>query len=402
MLLVLHLLLLFQGLGSAQSWNRAVFRGDEIEPRDFTFNDEYFLNLLSYRPWPDMLSAWSASEVGYLLTVGSVRSDEFYLHQEAKIHHPVMEGFRFHYDLLQHEDFDSRYLRQRPALVFPVHPSWTLYALGEGQALKEDNDLGVGAFYHPGPGHRWEVQFTAVDFSEDKGKEGRHFRRDAYGVLLKNEIPLGEDLSVGSGIELQLPLTLVDPGEDLRFRFHKRLYDGFLRWRTGEQSELVLEVSAEAAGKESEYTAPAPADQRLDRNAFRSGMEYRFNLEEPFPARCRTGFDYFHFRERSRFPGSAISDEKLERNEFTLYGALSYALGGRCYFRPALYIDYVSHNRLFPMDNFRNDRFNGIQSKLSTALEIRFKETVRLVINPNLDLDQMNWGGGNVQFIALF
>jgi len=114
--LIVVCLFILHGLASPQSWNRAVFRGDETEPRDFTFNDEYFLNLLSYREWPDWQDRWSGSEIGYRLTVGSVRSDKFYLHQEAKLHLGVTEHFWFHYNFLEHEDFDTRYLRQRPAL----------------------------------------------------------------------------------------------------------------------------------------------------------------------------------------------------------------------------------------------------------------------------------------------
>jgi hypothetical protein len=401
-LLVILLLLLSGGLGSAQSWNRAVFRGDEIEPRDFSFNDEYFLNLLSYRPWPDWQSIWAGSERGYLLTVGSVRSDEFYLYQAAKLHLDVAEGVRFHYDLLEHEDLDSRYLRHRPTLAFPFHEQWTVYAFGEGGPVKEDNDVGVGAIFHPGPHHRWELQLTGVDFNEAKGKEGRRFSQDAYAALLKNEIPISEKVRVGSAVELQLPLTLVDPGENLTFRFKKRLYEGYLRWRTGDRSELFFDLSAEDTGKDTRYSSLTPTDQRLSRNAFRANMEYRFYMETPLAADCRLGFDYFHFRERNLFPEDPLTRNKLERNEYTLYGGLSIELSERFLFRPALYVDYVSHNRLFPEDEIRNDRFNGIQSKLSTALEIRFKETIRLAINPNLDLDQMNWGGGNVQLIALF
>ena len=47
---------------AAQSWNRAVFRGDEIDPRDFEFNDEYFLNIMSYSFAPDWEQDWQGSE----------------------------------------------------------------------------------------------------------------------------------------------------------------------------------------------------------------------------------------------------------------------------------------------------------------------------------------------------
>jgi len=219
-------------------------------------------------------------------------------------------------------------------------------------------------------------------------------------LLLRNELPLFDDLALGGSIELQFPLTLVDPGEDLRFR--KTLYGGSLRWHMDEQSELVLELSANESGNQMQYSASLPADRRLKRHAFRSGLEYRFLMETPFTANCRMGFDYFHFKEHLFHPEGGTTGTRLARYEYTFYGGLSYSILEKVNFMPALYIDYVSHNRLFPEEALRNDRYNGIQSKLSTALEIRFTEMVRLVINPNVDLDQMNSGGGNVQFIALF
>ena len=93
---LLALLLIEEGRLHAQAWNRAVFRGDEIEPRDFEFNKEYFLNILSYKPGPDWEILWQGTERGYLVTAGSLRSDEFYIRQEVKLHMDVAQGVRFH------------------------------------------------------------------------------------------------------------------------------------------------------------------------------------------------------------------------------------------------------------------------------------------------------------------
>lgn len=393
---------LLQSSSFAQSWNRAVFRNDEIDPRDFTFNDEYFLNLQSYQYWPDWEEKWDASDSGYRITVGSVRSDEFFLHQEAKLHLDITEHFRFHYDLLQHEDFDTRYLRQRPTLVFPFHEKLTAYAFGEGSQLKQDNDIGVGAVFHPAARHWWEVQYTATDFNEQKGKMGRHFNGSTHAFMLKNRVPLTEDLLVGGSLEMQEPLTLIDPADDLRFRFRKSLYSAFIEWRTHEENFLALHLSGEDSGKQNRYSDPATVDRNLNRNAFRSTLEYRFPLEAPIEADWRAGFDYFYFREHVFLPEGGGESERLRRYEYTVFAGLSCPISAKCHFRPMLFIDYVSHNRLFPENVGRNDRYNGIQSKLSGAFEFRLTKTARLIINPNLDLDEMNWGGGNVQFIALF
>ncbi|MHC4944645.1 MAG: hypothetical protein ACYTG7_16625 [Planctomycetota bacterium] len=387
----------------AQSWNRAVFRDDEKEPRDFSYNDEYFLNLHSYQPAPDWESMWESGERGYLISLGSVRSDEFYLRQEVKFHGPISESFGFHFDLLQDEDFDTRFLRNRVAVTFTPHEEWTIYALGEGTAAKEDNDIGIGTIHSSDALGMWEVQLTAVDFNEDKGQQGREFRDDAYGLLVKNRISLSENLSLGGGIDYQLPMTLVEPVETLKFRFDKRQYHGWLRWRTGDESSLRLAVKGEVTSKNTQYQRPAPpSDQRLNRNAFKSNMEFMWLWEQFYDARCYLGFQYFHYWERSRFPEQQQDSIKEERDEFTFYGGPSIEIHEQVFFKPTFFLDYVSRNLLLLADPSRNDRYNGFQGKLSGIFELRFKDTVRLVIHPALDLDKMNWGGGNIQFIAFF
>ncbi len=402
--------ILSDGLLQAQSWNRAVFRGDEIEPRDYDFNEEYFLNLMSYRLAPDWEDLWNESDKSYLLTVGSVRSDEFYIRQELKLHLDVTDGLRFHYDLLQDEDFDTRFLRHRAGLVYAFNETWSGYAFGEGTSLKEDNDVGAGVVFRAGV-HDWcELQLTAVDFNEAKGKENRRFRRDAYGALLRNEISLSEKIYIGAGVELQMPMKLIDPGEDVEFRFRKGIYEGWLGWRIGDESRLRFFLSAGDTGKESDYITPPPSDQRLHRNTFRAGAECQWRSRLPLAvgvgredlAGWRAGCEFFHFRERSLFPDSALLGEIHERDEFTMYGGVSFEMWEKVFLKPALYVDYVSQIERYPKQPVKNDRSSGIQAKLSGMAEIRFSRKVRLVINPNIDLDQMNWGGGNVQFIALF
>ncbi|MEW6743391.1 MAG: hypothetical protein AB1486_11595 [Planctomycetota bacterium] len=401
-LLVLFALFLFTPLLQAQSWNRAIFRNDEIEPRDFRFNEEYFLNIFSYQPPPEWDEAFEASDKAYLLTAGSLRSDEFYIREQLRIHLPMVEELHFHYDLLQDEDFDTRYWRQRVALLSPVHEQWSVYATGEGTALKEDNDVGIGAIYRRDTHDWWELQLTSVDFNEAKGKEGRNFPQSAYGLLLANEVPLGEMLHAGADLQFQLPMTLEDFEGDLTFRYVKRLYGAHVEWQPGEESSWRLFVTAEDTGKSSTWISTPEEDQDLARNAYRTGIEHQWTLSASQPVRCRTGLQYFHFRERSLFPGAPSADEKHERDEYLLFGGVSVEAWEKIYLVPAVYLEYVSQNELFPTEPDRNERFNGFQGKLSGAIEWRPRETLRLVINPNIDLDQLQWGGGNVQFIVTF
>lgn len=400
-LILLLLLSLLNGALFGQSWNRAVFRNDEIEPRDFDFNEEYFLNIQSYRIHPGWDSLWNGYDKGFRLTVGSLRSDEFYIHQEVKLHFEGTEWLWFHYDLLQDEDYDTRYLRHRAALVFPVHEEWTVYGIGEGTATKEDNDIGAGAIYRPRPGDEWEVQITAVDFAEDKGKENRHYSMDAYGLLFKNDVALSDSVSVGASVQLQLPMTLVDPGDTLEFHFRKKLYDGHLKWRLAEDAGLTFYAGAEETKKNAQYFLPVDPDQRLGRNSWLAGMEYLWPCDL-FHADGMAGVKYFHFRERSFFPELIGPDEKHQRDEFMLYGGLAWEVSEKVIFRPTVYLEYVSQNELYPEKPDWNDRFNGFAGKASGAFEIRIKDTIRLTINPNFDLDDLDWGGGNVQFIAVF
>ena len=397
------LLFLFPFLGTldAQSWNKAVFRNDEIEPRDFDFNEEYFLNILSYRITPSWKSLWNEYDKGFLSTIGSLRSDEFYMQQEVKLHFEGTERLWFHYDLLQDEDYDTRYLRHRAAIAYHAGEKWTVYGIGEGTPTKEDNDIGAGAIFRPMPGDEWEVQITAVDFAEDKGKNNRHYGVDAYGLLFKNETALSDDVFIGGAVQLQLPMTMNDPGDSLEFHFRKKLYDAHLTWFLSDEQNLTFYTGAEETKKDAIYFPAVDPDQRLGRNSWQAGVEY-LGPWDLFHADGMAGVKYFHFRERSLFPEFVGPDEKHQRDEVTIYGGLAWTVSERVVFRPAVYLAYVSQNELFPEDPRRSERFNGFAGKASGTLEIKIKETIRLAINPNFDLDDLDWGGGNVQFIAVF
>lgn len=388
---------------AAQSWNRAIFRNEEFDPRDFEYNEEYFLNVKSYEVWPGWERVWAGSDKGYLASLGSVRSDEFYLRQEVKLHLDVVERTRFHWDFMQDEDFDTRYLRNRAALTYAPHETLTVYGTAEGTQFKEDNDVGAGGIYRWGARDWLELQLTAVDFNDSKGKEGREWETNAYGVLVRNEITLAAGVFCGGGIQLQLPMELTDPGEDIdTFRFRKSLYDAYLACRPGDGSELLFYVNAELTGKNRRNIVDVTETRRLDRDALRAGVQYFWMGEPPVEPECLAGLDYFRFRESSVYRDAPLDDWDHDRDEFMVYGAVTVPVKDKLLFRPALYLDYVSQNDLYRNDPRLNERDNGIQAKINGAFEIVFKETIRMVINPTLDLDDMAFGGGNLQFVALF
>jgi len=281
---------------SAASPAAAIFRFDEVERRNFEYTNEYFMNLLAYRPRLSHRWRWSQSAVGYRITAGSVRTSELYVDQRAIVRIPWSNHLVGEYRFVETEDYDARYLRNEVEVKFRFfRPEWRpdlldtfgrtpppdglfFGGLGLLDADKEFADLGFALGYGE---ELWGVRLDLWNpdfFFNGKNRFDAEYetapltlKGSAYGSLPGARVDVSAFVEYDAPLELMLPAgqDLVFERQDLEFRY-EQLQGGFnVRWWAGEGVRVDVEVWGELTSKERRSSDAALVDD-LDREALKA------------------------------------------------------------------------------------------------------------------------------------
>ncbi len=438
------LLLLVATLLLAAAPARAELRRDELGPREFDYNDEYFLNLYSYRPrlthrwaWGNAASPrwrwfWGTTAVGYDVTAGSTRSDELYLHQEAVVRLPWSNHLTAEYRFVETEDYDTRYLRNEVELLFrffrPAYSLPLLDTLGRtppedglffgGQGLldadKENADIGWVLGWR-GEWFGVRLDYINVDywFNEKNDQRGEYTAgpgtfRAKVGALL-----LGGDLELLAWYEDDLPTTLELPAEGpLRFNFRQQEVGFAARWlvRPGVRADV------QAWAERTRERRRSPTDQALnddvDREALRVWVAGEVDVA-PLLASSSRARDvvllgaHLHHLDEETVGLLTAPDLTIRRGE--AFAELGYVLG-----LPTFDPEYVFGLRVQTQNGFVSMRdvrpaegkhtvTERFLSKVGIGAEVVFREGLGLAFFQfTFRMDQMTFGGGNAQIMMRF
>jgi hypothetical protein len=429
----------------------AEFRGDERGARSYEYNDEYFLNLFSYRPrlthrwvWANAGSArwrwfWSDTALGYNVTAGSVRSDELYLHQEAIVRLPFSNNITAEYRFVESEDYDSRWLRNEVELLFRFfRPAYTLPLLdtvgrtppedglffgGQGllDADKENADLGAVVGWR-GDAFGVRVDLVRPDFFYNgKSKDASEYTSEPLTFRAKvGARLLGGDLELLAWFEDDLPLRLELPDEQEVFR-SRQLEAGFAaRWTVTSGVRVDLEASAERTreGRRPLLTpsapagAPPPPNEDTNREAARVFVAGEVDVAPLLESSSRAadvvllGLHAHALDEDTRTPGRPRS---LEVTRGEVFAELGYVLG-----LPTFSPEYVFGLRVQTQNGFiglrhvepadgRHTVSERFMSKVGVGLEVVFREGLGLgFFQFTFRVDEATFGGGNAQVMMRF
>lgn len=430
-------------LALVQTTAHAELRRDEIGPRRFDYNDEYFLNLYSYRPrlthrwvWADAANPrwrwfWSSTAVGYTVTAGSIRTDELYLHQEAMVRLPWTNNLTAEYRFIESEDYDTRHLRNevevlfrflRPAYSLPLldtlgrtPPEDGLFFGGQGllDADKENADIG-GVLGWRGDWFGIRLDYLAVDYwFNDKNDERAEYTSGPGTVRAKVGAQLLEgDLEVLAWYEDDLPTTLELPEEgDLRFRFRQQELGFAARWRVAPGVRADVQAWAERTHERRRSPDPGVNDD-VDREALRVWLAGEVDVAPLLGSSSRFRDvvllgAFFHHLDEETVGALTTPDMTIRRGE--AFAELGYVLG-----LPTFDPDYVLGLRVQTQNGFLSMRdvrpaenkhtvTERFLSKLGLGLEVVFREGLGLAFFQfTFRVDQATFGGGNAQVMLRF
>ena len=430
-------LLILALAGSAHAQQEgATFRFDEIEPRDFEYTDEYFINVLNYTRRLTHQWRFEDAALGYDITAGSVSKNDLYIDQRVKVRLPFSNVLSGKYRLIEWEDYDTRFQRHevevlvrlfredlRPALLDSVGhtpaPDGLFFGIqGAPAAEKEFADLGWVLGYRDSI---WGLRCDALApdlFYDEKNAEQGDYERNPYTLRVTGWLTLlGGDLSLEGWYNHELPLRLVLPERNsgLVFRY-RQVRAGFkARWEPRHDLRFGLRVRAERTRKRRVANDPDPfLSDRLNREAFRLTAQAELDVSSLWGARASHPSDTWIFslqvhllNERVRRPRAPLSGDTLRRQE--TYAEVAYLLaipspgpGSRLAIRASAAGGFFSWRDVRPRLE-RHRVTEKLLVKLSGGLEIGFRdERASMLFQLTYRADDQTFGGGNVQVQLTF
>ncbi len=401
----------------------ATFRGDEVEDPDFDLPDDFFLAVFSYRHPVEWERAWRDAATGYRITIGSTRTDEFYLEQEARLEARPFDWLALRYRFVHDQDNDSRYFRNLVEGDFHLYRGLFVGLSGELSPRKEEIDVGIGAgLRDEATGFHVRADVILVDFvAGDKGTR-RRYERDARTYIVRAETPIGGRVRAGLYAEIAPPFEVAlgdDEDEtDVRFLMEKYRYGGFVHafpGRPGEEAEVSVLFQGEHTRKVRRQGPdglddPDLRDEDVDRDFFDAEVGAALPVVARRPSdRLLLGANVVYLREDRDYirPEDDPDDRQIDRLE--VYGKLGWRLrlpwrplARDLFLEPALFSGYAHDADRRPGLPGRTDRDCGLRAKGNLALWLQLAAGSAAYFNLTYRFDEPEFGGGNVQVILTF
>ncbi|MEM7165169.1 MAG: hypothetical protein AAF581_06865 [Planctomycetota bacterium] len=395
-------LTVWPGLANAQD-PEPFRRDDEVAGRDFQYNELSFLHRFSYRYRPASDWSWSRHRQGYRGTGGSVRSDELYVEQELRKRLELDSSLFFDFRHRVSEDFDGRYDRTLTGVGLRLRDSWSVTLLADIVGNKGDIDTHLETAW-TGEQHHLRLALVLPDTVVNSKGDVDRYSQAPYTAFA--EFGWLHD----SGVEYDIwfnanPHTRLErPKDSLDFAYDRYSAGTRLRMPVGGTWWLHADAAGETSGRTWNPFPGATATDLNDRSLQRKHWELNAELHKPLHANVDgwIGLRYFRFEERDRRPQAPLVNGSITLRETMAHLGVVWRVRESVTLWPGLYGQFANSRYGFPGNPAESDNDASFRGKLAVPIEVRFERPAVLTINPTFRLDDLRFGGANVQFEAYF
>lgn len=386
----------------------AIFIPEQMEEidREDQFDSEEFMDYLAFRFPKDWEERWRDSWQGFRTTVGSLDCCHFRIDQELKLRLPVTSRVAFRYNLLQQEDQDLEEFHQ--FLEFETRAVGPFYASvwGEPHFNKEEHDAGFALTYRKSIRRFLRLSYLYVDFDFNKRTNSANRYVDfpqTFRAEGEWHLPARWDLLFF--FERDIPTLFNNAEEGLLYHYNRTQakidlrYDRFLKNILG--GLLAYEHKREGeAFNTAELTVN---DIDYQRNLWT--VEGYYEREWGVWGKFTLGLQWIKRETDTEQPHSPQNENQFARTEWIPY--LLYQKPWLSWLTPHLGYVFgnIARTREFPNNPASDfDSFEP-EHKGIWMLEFHPKESLRLILNANWDLDEIvnhPWDGGNAMLQATF
>jgi len=385
-----------------RAWDPEPFRrDDELVGRDFEYSELTFLHHFTYRYRPALNRAWRRERQGFRTTVGSVRSDEFYVLEELRKRFQLNDRLLFDFRQKIDEDFDGRYDRTLTGFGCRLNRGWTATVMGDFVGEKENIDAHLELGWLDA-GNR-EVQFAVVlpDAVFNRKTEEMEYTDRPLTFFAGGRCLAGSGIEIGAWVNVNPALELAVPADELIFSYDQVAAGGEVLLPLGEAWLLILDAGVEEGSRDWVVSGEQGLTERhFKREHRRLGVTF----ERPPGGRLGGWFGarYFGLTEDDHRPQEAELTGESTREEKMLHAGLTWRLRDDLLLWPGLYLNFVDNEEDFPLNPDLQDTEDGLFAKVALPLEFSFGEGASVTINQTFRFDEARSGGTDVQVIIPF
>jgi len=382
------------------------FRNDELGPRSFDMDEEFFINVLSFEQPLETIQPWLRRTSGYRLALGSLTDRDLWLDQEMKGRAEISDVLALQVRARQTLGLDAGTIFFQPTLEYRLNDRFELFAPAVLDDDKGGMDGGLGIRYRNPDSKIEYLQLSWIMSDLLFNERGRQYRestiRDRAATMeLQAQ---GDPFDLGTTslkVAYQTPSTyrLVEDGQDEGFQ---RLRAWLLHcYEIDPRNRVYFTCEVDSGSEEIRpIFAPSADDEFIGRRRLvRGRVEYQNLLSEDEVTRWRGGMQYVNYSEKEVFPGEDTLTHKMSRSESIFYAGYRSPFfdSEDLSLETVLYLDWLNGRDRF-VDNPREDtHMPTFQGKLSFYFLWAIKEDVDFMLSPSIELDKPGWGGGAIQ-----
>lgn len=387
-------------------------------------NSEYFNDYLSYKFPVDWDLHWERVATGYRSTYGSLDIRRFYMEEEIRLRKFAPESMGFSFHQTRFETMNEIKFLQEIRLGFPIGSLGHISFLGDGGTLKKWGDLGLALSFGDPFEDAWlDLYYWSVDhYYNTKVEDSKDsYEEQPFTAGFSGHYVFSNGLRIRGRFEYDSPLVLKRETILQRYRYEGRDYFSSVRVPVGSSgwySEVHSSYKQKSEGVRVSLDQSS-WDQGLydhTKHLFRRQTElgllfHRGQGQEEILSLGIYGVRRSGYYQQDSVSGqtdeSSTGHNKVspdsERKEWALLGQYRDARDGT--------VDILwgmHYNRVYWDDN---SRLRKGELKFQMAFDVELIDQVRLLINSTWDVDEVYrdrgrrfrpWGGGNLQFQAVF
>jgi hypothetical protein len=407
--------------GTAMAEEPEPFRRDELEGRNFEYEDMSFLHRFSYRFRPGWSDEWQNRPEGFRITSGSVTTDEMYVVSELRKHFDFGDRVFGELRYLRNEDFDSRYDRFLTGLGLKFLDNWAFGLYSDIVAEKENVDLQFELSWQEAAAQtltsddivhedkdRFRLAFIVVDrFFNQKTDEG-HYNKRPYTVFAEYHYVPQPKSFMYAWFNWSPELKLALEQEASTYRYQQMAAGARVKVPVAEKTALYFSARHESGERELSTFSPQPdiAPQKfpvhdIDRSSNIFDVEFTHDLTPTM--QLWGGARYMYLSETNSVASHEQSEGELLRREPIIFSGVLLQLSDSVVFWPGVYLDFLNNqDSITPADEDPDTdddaKSSAVVGKVGLPIEYHLpKHKAKILIDPTLEFPRRIFGGLNVQ-----
>lgn len=374
---------------------------DAVTGRDFVLTETAFLHRYSFRFHAPLERAWRGDPQGFRASVGSVRSDDFYVFQELRKRFVLAESFFFEFRHKRDEDFDGRYQRTLTGFGWDAGNGWSAALLGDFVGNKEDVDANLEVMWRDGARRRVRVAVVAVDPALNRKSSDLRYEQQPWTAFGEVFWDVPETARLQAWVNWNAPTELSLEDDGLSFAYRETSFGTDLSLDLARDWRLCLDAAGATGEKDWRPRAQSLyREHQFTRDFFEAGIDVQWTA--PGGRLFWTGARYVYLTEDDRWVEDPFLDADLRRREKIWHAGAAWWIGKAWQVQPAVYVDWLDNVRRFPENGPDADHDSVTIGKLALPFARYFANRAVLTLNQTIRLDALRSGGTHVSFMLPF